>query len=291
MTIAMTRALRQVRGWFRLARLGLHLVTCIVTVAVVYPLVQQPVRLWLRQRWSRQLVGMLGVRFDIAGQPPNLRGLSVHGISGRGLSLRGLIVANHISWLDIYVIHALSPAAFVCKSDVRDWPVIGWLCARTDCVFIERGKRSAAMHTSRALKEKLASGTLAAVFPEGTTSDGSTLLRFHGALLQAAIDAQVPVQAICLGYYDASDNRSDAAAYCGDTTLLQSMRKMAYASGLTVRTHILPPLPSGEKTRQELTRQARTSIEDALLRGGLPVLHGQPKNEDAADPAFLVSIS
>ncbi len=87
----------------------------------------------------------------------------------------------------------------------------------------ENSGRNAAMRTTRALTDKLASGTLAAVFPEGTTSDGTTLLTFHGALLQAAIDAQVSVQPINLGYFDASGKRSDAAAYCGDTSLLASM--------------------------------------------------------------------
>lgn len=261
----------QLRGWFRLARVGLHLATAIITVAFVYPFVRQSVRLWLRQRWSRQLLGILGVHLDIARHTP---------------VTRGLIVANHISWLDIYVIHALSPAAFVCKADVRDWPVIGWLCQHTDCIFIERGSRNAAMRTTRTLTDKLASGTVAAVFPEGTTSDGTRLLPFHGALLQAAIDAEVPVQPISLGYYDAAGKRTDAAAYYGDTSLLASIRNVVNAPALTVRAHILLPLAAEGRTRQELTRQARAVIEEALQRSNPSVMSPTPTAQDAIAAAL-----
>jgi len=273
-TVSIAPLARRMRGGFRLARVGLHLAAGIVTVGAVYPCVRQSARLWLKQRWSRQLVALLGVHLEVPRSPA---------------TMRGLLVSNHISWLDIYVIHALSPAAFVCKADVRDWPVIGWLCAHTDCVFIERGSRSAAMRTTLALTEKLKSGTLAAVFPEGTTGDGNKLLPFHGALLQAAVDAQVPLQPICLGYYDANGKRTETAAYCGNTTLLESIRNIVNAPALSVCAHILPPLATEGKTRQELTRQARALIDETLQGSRAPSIPTAAIEEGALEPALAGS--
>lgn len=118
---------------FRLTRVGLRLGYGLATAALVYPLVGRPAQLKLKQRWSRQLVGMLGVRLQADAAP---------------LPASALLVANHVSWLDIFVINALTPAAFVCKADVREWPLIGWLCERTETVFMPRGSRSAARQTS-----------------------------------------------------------------------------------------------------------------------------------------------
>jgi 1-acyl-sn-glycerol-3-phosphate acyltransferase len=192
-----------------LTRVGLHLGYGLATAALVYPLIGRPAQLKLKQRWSRQLLGMLGVRLQAEAAP---------------LPSPTLLVANHISWLDIYVINALAPAAFVCKADVRDWPLIGWLCERTETVFMPRGSRRGAREASGIVAARLRQGWQVAVFPEGTTSDGSEVLPFHGALLQGAVDAGCRVQPLALRYTDEDGRPSTAAAYCGDTSLLQSLR-------------------------------------------------------------------
>ncbi len=236
---------------FRLARVGLHLGYGLTTAALVYPLIGRPAQLKLKQRWSRQLLDMLGVRLQADATP---------------LPSPALLVTNHISWLDIYVINALAPAAFVCKAEVRDWPFIGWLCERTETVFMPRGSRSAARHASGIVAARLRQGWQVAVFPEGTTSNGAGILPFHGALLQGAIDAGCRVQPLALRYTDRNGQLSTEAAYCGDTTLLQSLRRLASAPGLHARLDILPPLDGRGAERRALAAAAWQAIRHSLNR-------------------------
>jgi 1-acyl-sn-glycerol-3-phosphate acyltransferase len=119
--------LKRLRAIFRLSRTALHVLNGALTVALVYPRSSAERRLKLKQRWSAQLVNILGVELRYRGEEPP----------------PGLIVANHISFLDIYVINAVTPASFVSKDDVRRWPLIGWLAANTDTIFMARGSRSA----------------------------------------------------------------------------------------------------------------------------------------------------
>lgn len=265
----MAGALRPMRTALRLARGGLHLAYGAVTIAVVYPFAGMRVRLALKRRWSRQLLSMLGV---------SLRYSPAHSANG------GLLVANHISWLDIYVINAMAPAAFVCKADVRQWPLIGWLCAHTDTIFIKRGRRNSASRVAASIRAQLDAGRRVAVFPEGTSSDGSRVLPFHGALLQAAIDAGARIQPVALAYVGSGGQRSTAAAYCGDTSLWESLIAIARADDLTAEAHFLPSLSVAGQERRTLalllqrliaTRSVRPAADSAVgtrddVRDALP---------------------
>ena len=246
---------------FRLARVGLHLGYGLATAALVYPLIDRPAQLKLKQRWSRQLLGMLGVRLQAETAP---------------LPSPTLLVANHISWLDIYVINALAPAAFVCKADVRDWPLIGWLCERTETVFMPRGSRRGAREAGDIVAARLRQGWQVAVFPEGTTSDGTRLLPFHGALLQGAIDADCPVQPLALCYLGRAGQPSLAAAYSGDTTLLQSLCRIAATPGLHVRLDVLPPIDGRGAERRVLAAAAQAAIRHSLHENGTRATPAEP---------------
>lgn len=239
-----------IAAW-RLARVALHLGCGLATVAAVYPFIGRPAQLRLKRRWSRQLLGMLGVRLHAgATLPPG----------------PALLVANHVSWLDIFVINALAPAAFVCKAEVRNWPLIGWLCARTETVFMSRGSRSAARSAGEVVAARLRQGWQVAVFPEGTTGDGSCLLPFRPALLQGAIDADCWVRPLALRYTDADDTPSTAPAYCGDITLLASLMRIAAMPRLTARLDVLPPLDTRGASRRTLSARAEAAVGYALDR-------------------------
>lgn len=195
---------------------------------------------------------MLGLRLDKVGS---------------GGTVRGLLVANHVSWLDIYVINALVPAAFVAKDDVRSWPLIGWLCANTETIFLARGSRAAAQDACQRIGAELRAGTPVAVFPEGTTTGGERLLPFHGALFQGAIDAGAPVVPLALRYLDARGMPSRAPAYDGDITLWESLRAIARADGLTARLRVLAPVPSANLDRRHLAARCHRSIACHLGHG------------------------
>ena len=205
-----------------------------------------------KQRWSRELLAILGVHLDAR--------LS-------HVEPASLIVANHISWLDIYALNAARPVAFVAKDEVRSWPLVGWLAAHTDTVFLRRGSRTAIATVNSAIGELLGAGHDVALFPEGTTTDGTQLLDFHPALLQPAVDGGRPLQPVALAYFDADGRRSAAPAYAGETTLWQSLKAVLACRMLTVRLRATPPLDARHTGRRQLAQAAHAAI---AYRLGVP---------------------
>jgi 1-acyl-sn-glycerol-3-phosphate acyltransferase len=266
----------KVRATFRLARVGAHLGYGVATVAVAYPFLPRKVRVRLKQRWSRQLLQMLGVRLCL---------------EGTGRPGRTMIVANHISWLDIFAINAVAPSAFVCKVEVRAWPVIGWLCASAETIFIERGRAKAAQRTAENVKATLQSGRTVAFFPEGTTSDGSVVLPFRAALLQPAIDCAATLQPVSICYADRQGRPSVAPAYCGETSFGESLKRIATADSLSVRLSLLAPVEACRHDRRSLAASAHASIVERLNDGRIdtPGRHATP-GIDAAQLEFDLDV-
>ena len=153
--------------------------------------------------WSARLCYILGVRIFLHGSPPayDLRPL--------------MIVANHVSWLDIFAINAVVPVRFVAKAEVRRWPLVGWLSARAGTIFINRARRQDTLRINGLIVDALRAGELFAVFPEGTTSDGSRLLKFHSSLLEPALQAGAAVQPVALRYEREDGSLCTEAAYDG----------------------------------------------------------------------------
>ncbi|MDP2823719.1 MAG: lysophospholipid acyltransferase family protein [Sulfuritalea sp.] len=238
---------------FRLLLVGLHLLYGALQVALLFRFADASRRQRLNRGWSRQLLALLGVRVEAVG------GDLAH-IEG------GLLVGNHISFIDIYVINALLPCGFVAKSELAQWPLIGWLCRHTGTVFIERGSRKAAHRTHRHMRQALGTGRRLAIFPEGTTTAGDKLLPFHAALFQSAIDAAVPVHAIALSYHAASGARSVAPAYIDDIGLVTCLISVLQAGGLVARVTLaasfVPPLPD----RRHLAHRAHQAVAAVLAR-------------------------
>lgn len=237
------------RAVWRLAGMLLQLVRGLSTCALVFPFLTPAQRMQRVGRWSAGMLRRLGVGIDSVGVP---RPGPV------------LFVANHISWLDILAINAVQPARFVSKADVRSWPVLGWLVACGGTLFIERERKRDALRVLHEVAAALKDGQTVAVFPEGTTADGHALLPFHANLLQAAISTEVPVQAIALRYRDAAHAISPAAAFVGDTTLLQSLWWVASARGLRVKVTLLPPAGTRHLDRRALAETLREAIGEAL---------------------------
>ncbi|NMG15130.1 Putative phospholipid/glycerol acyltransferase [Aromatoleum bremense] len=236
--------------YWRLGHLALHLLLGGTATLLAFPLLPPGCRARLRQLWSRRLLATLGIRLEgnVEGPP-------------RG----SLIVANHVSWVDIFAINALAPAAFISKAEVRNWPLVGWLAARNDTVFLRRGSAGHARVINAEIAELMAAGNCVAVFPEGTTTDGSHILHFHSALLQPAIAAGRPIVPVAIRYEDARGAPSTVAAYAGETSLWQCIRAIAGARGLTLRLSPCTPLTGAAADRKQLARQARSVIADALF--------------------------
>lgn len=167
--------------------------------------------------------------------------------------------------------------AFVSKAEVRDWPLIGWLAARTDTVFLRRGSRGHAKIVNAEIDALLNTGKDVAVFPEGTTTDGTHLLGFHGALLQPAVETGRPIQPIALTYETPDGQRSLAPAYVGDTSLIECLGAILACREIVARLRPTPALETTGKNRRELAHAARGAIAFSL---GLPLVSNPPGTTD-----------
>jgi 1-acyl-sn-glycerol-3-phosphate acyltransferase len=211
---------------------------------------------------------------DAAGRHERIRWWSVGLLNAVGMQVKvsglsrpgaTLIVANHISWIDIAAIHAAAPhARFVSKADVLQWPLLGWLIRNAGTLFIERERKRDAVRVVHAMAQALQDGDSVAVFPEGTTGEGPLLLPFHANLLQAAVATATPVQPIVLRFADATQAYSPAVVYIGDTTLLQSIWRVASARGLCAHVELLPPIATAHADRRRLAEHLRELIAERL---------------------------
>lgn len=182
-------------------------------------------------------------------------------LEGESIAPGAMLVANHISWVDIFVINAVSPTAFVSKAEVRDWPLIGWLAARNGTIFLRRGSRGHARIINAETAARLDAGSNVAIFPEGTTTDGSHVLGFHAALLQPAIASGHAVQPLALVYLDRDGRASRAPAYDGDVSLGQCLASIVGERELLACVRAAAPVPTANGIdRRELARAARDTI-------------------------------
>ena len=203
------------------------------------------------QRWARNFLRVWRIGLDVRGTPPKDGPL--------------LLVVNHISWLDILVMHAAGFCRFVSKSDIKHWPVIGTMATGAGTLYIARDSRRDALRVVHHMRDALQRGEVVAVFPEGTTSDGLTLLPFHANLIQAAISAESPVLPVALEFIDSrSGQMSTAPMYIGEQTLIESVWRTLTTPGLrAVVSYGEPQSPAGRE-RREWAAELRESV--AALR-------------------------
>ena len=176
-----------------------------------------------------------------------------------------LVVANHVSWLDIMAVHASCPQArFVSKAEVRHWPLVSRLVDAAGTLYLERERRRDAMRVVHHMAQALRAGDTVAVFPEGTTGPGPRLLPFHANLLQAAIATGTPVQPVVLRYADAEGPFSRAAEFVGETTLAQSLWRLAGSRAMVLHVTVLPALGSEHADRRALAQLVQQQIDAEL---------------------------
>jgi 1-acyl-sn-glycerol-3-phosphate acyltransferase len=243
---------RSLRAVWRLLRVLVHGLHGLLLGALVFPFLAPAQRMQRVGWWSAKMLRMLGIALQHAG--------TLH-------AGPLLVVANHVSWLDILAINAVRPVRFVSKADVRHWPLLGWLVACGGTLFIERERKRDALRVVHQVAQALREGEVIAVFPEGTTSDGHGVLPFHANLLQAAIATEAPVQPLVLRYGDAQAAVSAAAPYIGDTSLAESLWAVARAEGLRVQVQAEPAQGTRHLDRRALAERLREIIASRLRAG------------------------
>jgi 1-acyl-sn-glycerol-3-phosphate acyltransferase len=200
--------------------------------------------------WSAKMLRLMGIAMQVEGR--------VH----EGGTL---LVANHISWLDINALHAVVPQArFVSKADIQSWPLVSRLADAADTLYLQRERKRDALRVVHVVAQALTAGQLVAVFPEGTTSDGRDLLPFHANLLQAAIATGTPIQPVALRFSDARERISRSVEFVGATTLVESLWRVACAEQLVAHVTLLPARPSVDADRRALSQALRDDIAAQL---------------------------
>ncbi|MGE7384442.1 lysophospholipid acyltransferase family protein [Streptomyces sp. NPDC004126] len=249
-------------------RAVLRLATALALVLLAVP-AAPPVRLLparprhaLVRAWSAALVRSMGIRITVHGTPGPAGG--------------SLVVANHISWLDVPLVAAVLPSRMLAKSEIGAWPVIGPLAARAGTLFIERDRIRCLPRTVAALAGAMLAGDRVTVFPEGSTWCGRAQGPFRRAAFQSALDARVPVQPLRIAYRLADGSLAGAPAFVGDDPLTASLWRIARARGVRAEVRLLPRIPPGRHAdRRVLAAAAREAVLGTTGRE-LPLLTGIP---------------
>ncbi len=252
---APTDGLRPLRYVLRTPLLLLHLLFSLpLTLALINPITRRLHVFGERidhiaiRWWSLGLMRIFGFRVLRFGQPH------------RGGTL---MVANHVSWIDIELVHSQCAVGFVAKSEISRWPLIGWLARRGGTIYHQRGSNESLHGVMHQMMERLQAGLPVGVFPEGGTTDGQTVRTFHARIFQPAVAARVPVQPVALRYGSAGSAQMQVAFARGESFMGNFLRLLGDPSRIA-EVHFLAVIDTHEEGRRKLAESARSAIQAAM---------------------------
>jgi 1-acyl-sn-glycerol-3-phosphate acyltransferase len=249
----LTERLRQT---WRISRLFFHIAVGLLLSSVVFPFVGARGRRACFRWWSRHLLGIVRMRVRVHGEPHAFPAGAPH-----------MLLSNHVSWLDVYVLRAHVDCRFIAKSEIRHWPVVGWLVSRQGTVFVQRARRTDTARVNDAVEQALKSGEAIAVFPEGTTTDGSEVRPFHASLLQPLVHVHGWAVPVAIRYVLPDGSRDATPAYITDVSLWESTKRVTARPCLEAELHFGEPVHSVGRHRRDLAQVTAASVAGAL---GLP---------------------
>ncbi len=198
--------------------------------------------LWLH-RWSRFACRVLGIRIRTHGSMPS----------------SGLLVSNHLSYLDIVVLSSIRPCVFVAKRDVARWPLFGWLAHAAGTIFVDRERRFSSPKVVNGIRDAIAGGSVVVLFPEGTSSDGSTVLPFKSALLESAVQLRSPIAAASIDYALDDGSVAEEVCYWRDMTLVPHLLNLLCKREIGAN-YSFSPAKVRAGNRKEIARELRDEI-------------------------------
>ena len=219
----------------------------LVQNAISIPFVRRERRLdargaWLH-KWCRFASRVLGIRIRTHGSMPS----------------SGLLVSNHLSYLDIIVLSSIRPCVFVAKRDVARWPLFGWLAHAAGTIFVDRDRRFSSPKAVDAIGDAIASGSVVVLFPEGTSSGGSTVLPFKSALLESAVRLQAPIAAASIEYAIDDGSVADEVCYWRDMTLVPHLLNLLLKREIRA-DYSFSPAKLRDGNRKEIAHELRHEI-------------------------------
>lgn len=242
--------IRSLRFVIRLVLLIFLIIVGLFLTGLVFPLISQSRREAIVKAWSQLLIKVLGVKVRIEGAP----------IQDGAV----MLVANHVSWIDIFILNSCRTTAFVAKKEIKDWPIVGRLVAQAGTIFVDRSSRAAMRGVNKELDERYAKGMCTGLFPEGTTSDGLSVKSFFGGLLEAPLKAQVPIQPVAILLYFKGE-RSGYPSFIDDETLVHNIWVLLSNSGIAVTMKYLEPLTQ-LGVASELNRVEAANLSYELIK-------------------------
>ena len=261
-----------VRGirWFRLFA---HVLVGLIAVGVIFRRVSPPRRATLTGWWAAKLLRILNVVLLVHGARPSA-------------NVRNMIVAaNHVSWLDIFVISAAHPARFIAKAEIRDWPIAGWLCDKAGTIFIRRTRRSDTAKINQIMHDVLAEGATIGFFPEGTTSRGDKLMKFHTSLFEPAVVNTATLAPVAIRYRASDGELNDAVAFIGELSFAESVALIIRQKSMIAEITFAQPIEAKGLSRRELALRAEIAIATILGVAEPHAHHRFTTDADVADAA------
>lgn len=233
---------------WRVIRLLIHFGIGSIRVFLSVKYYEESKKAAVLQKWSTKLLKLLDIELIVQGSLPNpLANM--------------LIVSNHISWLDILIIFTVIKPRFVAKKEIASWPIIGQLTKAGDTIFIDRGNKRDIMQVNKQLSDQLSAGNCIAIFPEGTTSTGESVLPFKASLFEPIYQSKGQVLPVVIQYKDDIGNLNTAPTFAGDISLLASAWNILTCYHLKVELNFLPLLDTTYFTnRNELAIATQQTI-------------------------------
>ena len=222
---------------------------CFILVLLFYPFLPQ--RQWVHfvKMWANGILLFVGAKVIT----------ETH--SGTYREKNAMVIANHISWLDIPILYTQHSVGFVGRNELKKWPVLNLLIKSGSTIFIDRNRKRDLVHINLQVSEKLKTGATVGLFPEGKTGDGRQLLPFKPALLEAAFIADATIIPLVIQYYTKNGEPTNAPTYAGDITLWQSLRSILMLNGIKIKITALPRNKARDfKNREELSAHLYTQI-------------------------------
>ncbi len=238
---------------YRITLINWHIFRGVVTSAVVLPLVSPRFRDRLIQNWSIGLLRKLRLTVQVHGALPQPGQMPV------------VLTSNHISWVDIFAIHSVRPVRFVSKAEVRQWPVFGWLAAKTGTLFLVRASRKQTAAIGEEMERVLGMGDSLGLFPESTTSEGHSVLPFRSAMLQAAVSRQTPILPVALQYRLHDGRANTHLPFVGEMTFAHSLIKVLTAPPSQIHIRVGALVQPAQMHRRELAQRLEQITLDLLL--------------------------
>ncbi|MFZ2725091.1 MAG: lysophospholipid acyltransferase family protein [Methylococcaceae bacterium] len=248
------KAVMNFRLLYKLVFIVLLFSSGLIIAGIIFPLISlicsvnaaKSYKDYLKTLWLKVFSIIVALRITKIGQLP---------------SQNVLLVSNHISWLDIIVIGQFLPAYFVAKSDILNWPIIGYLARQGGTIFIRRGDKQHILATSEKMLGLLKQQSNIIAFPEGTTTSGETVLNFHASLFQPALLTQSLVQPVVIQYTGLA---KQTAPFIGDDEFASHLLKMLKLKTIDVQLSFLSPIETVGKTRQAVCHQSHALITEQL---------------------------